>query len=151
MTARLAVSFESRLEHVSLAGAAVRAMCEARGLDSESTAAVELATVEVTTNAVEHAYHGRSDQPVKIEVAFHDDHVEVAVSDRGSPVPPERLATAELPAIEVERAEHLPEGGFGLALLRMLTDEVSATSRDGWNTLRFVRRLGPRASSGEKT
>jgi serine/threonine-protein kinase RsbW len=140
------ISFESRLEHVSLAGVALRAMCESRGADALTANAVELAAVEAANNVVEHAYDADCAGPVRIVVRFEEDAVDVEVADLGRGVPPEQLANAALPEIGSE-LDDLPEGGFGLALLRALTDEVATGVRDGWNILRFRRSLAPRVTS----
>jgi serine/threonine-protein kinase RsbW len=139
--ASLELSFESRLEQVSLAGAAIRAMCEVRGADAEAAGAVELAAVEIATNVVEHAYSGRNDGPIRIRIQFRAERVIVEVLDVGRVVSADRIAHAELPRIVPELTEELPEGGFGLALVRLLADSVEVRREKGWNVLRFTRRL----------
>ncbi len=146
----LELRFESRLELVSLAGAAVRAMCEVRGVDPESASAIELLAVEIATNVVEHGYQGRSGEPVQLRITFGDEQVDVEVADTGEVLPAERVANAELPEILLHATEDLPEGGFGLALVRMLADTVEVTSKEGWNVLRFTRRLKRRDAPEEQ-
>lgn len=146
----LELRFESRLELVSLAGAAVRAMCEVRGVDPESTSAIELLAVEIATNVVEHGYQGRAGEPVQLRISFGDEQVDVEVADTGEVLPAERVANAELPEILLDATEDLPEGGFGLALVRMLADTVEVTSKEGWNVLRFTRRLKRRDEAPEE-
>lgn len=138
------ICFESRLEHIGLAGTAINAMCIARGADPETAGAVELALVEVATNTVEHAYHGVPHGLVRIRVRFADGRVDVEVSDAGDALPLERLAMAELPPINPDAVDDLPEGGFGLALVCMIADSVEASTEEGWNFFRFSRKLARR-------
>lgn len=137
----LGMCFESRLEHVSLGGAAIRAMCVVRGANDQTAGAIELAAVEIATNVVLHAYRGRSDAPVRIRVRFLSDRIAVEISDTGESIPRERLTNAELPPIVPELPDDLPERGFGLALVRLLADTVDVRIENGWNVQCFTRRL----------
>ena len=143
-SANVQICFESRLEHIGLAGTAINAMCLARGADPETAGAIELALVEVATNTVEHAYHGIAHGLVRIRVRFTDGRVDVEVSDAGDALPLERLAMAELPPINPDNVADLPEGGFGLALVCMIADSVEASTEEGWNYFRFSRKLARR-------
>lgn len=143
-SASVQICFESRLEHIGLAGTAINAMCQARGADTETAGAVELALVEVATNTVEHAYHGVEHGLVRIRVRFANGKVDVEVSDAGDALPLERLAMAELPPIDPDAIDTLPEGGFGLALVCMIADSVEASTEEGWNFFRFSRTLARR-------
>ena len=141
MSAALELGLESRLELVSLAGAAVRAMCVARGADATSAVAVELSVVEIAANVVEHAYAGRQDGPIWIRLDFWPGRVVVEIADLGEGIPASQISEAKLPAIDVENVLDLPEGGFGLALVRMLVDSFEVNREKGWNVLRFTRSL----------
>jgi serine/threonine-protein kinase RsbW len=130
--------FESEMREVSLAGAAIHAICTASGLAADAVRAVELAVVELASNAVKHAYGGRTDGPIRVNVTVDDGTATVEVRDAGRALPPHRLADARIPEIPLDRVYDLPEGGFGLGMVRALVDAIEVTLENGWNVLRFT-------------
>jgi anti-sigma regulatory factor (Ser/Thr protein kinase) len=82
---------------------------------------IEMAVVEATGNAIEHAHHFCSDRDVLLHVFFEARAVIVQVHDKGcsGPIPepmPPNLA-AKLAGAETPR-------GWGLLLIHQLADEV---------------------------
>ena len=104
---------------------------------------IELGIVESVNNAIEHAYGGRSGGEVEVRMTINAREVSADVIDRGSPmsVPPlERKA----PELDPADRESLPEGGFGLSIIRSVFDEVTSVSEGNVNrlTLRKLRTRG---------
>lgn len=93
---------------------------------------LNLALAEGFTNAVRHAHSGLSvETSIDIEVALHDDHMEIQIWDWGQPFDPTAL-TEPKPGT-------LQEGGYGWFLLRRLADEVSYDRQGQRNCLRIVK------------
>jgi serine/threonine-protein kinase RsbW len=99
--------------------------------------------VELSNNVIEHAYGGRDDGPMWVKLRFDGDGIELEVADCGRPLNPARLEGAETPEVDAERPDALPEGGFGLALVRQLSDRIECRAEHGWNIVRVERALTP--------
>lgn len=91
-----------------------------------------LAIYEAATNIVRHAYQGFSDSQIRLEIEPLSDRVEFALFHEGKAfcsLPPE------------ERAE-LGEGGYGLAIIHAVMQEVTAMNlEEGGAVLRMKAPL----------
>lgn len=97
----------------------------------------ELALQEVAVNSIKHAYKGRPGT-IEVHAEDHADVVRCRVIDFGS-------RAAELPSSAPDPAE-LPVGGFGLMIVKQLTDSFGYERVDDRNiwTLEFSRGLPPK-------
>ncbi len=89
--------------------------------------AVLIALAEVLNNIAEHAYGGMAG-PVTVNLRRGAGAVTVRVLDKGDTAPLFACAEAPDPA-------HLPEGGFGLPLIRALAEGLVQQRRLGCNVL----------------
>ena len=113
-------------EYVLLARLVVGQVGRVAGFGPEEIYDLKLAVTEAATNVIRHAAVG------EYEIGFRvlPRAVEITVSDRGGGFNAADLARA--PA---------GEGGFGLAVIRNLVDELALDSTEGGGTrLRMVRR-----------
>lgn len=126
------------LANVPLVGAAVRGVCEQYLSCSRSSSLVEVALVEAFVNAVRHGGpHQQS--PVRVDLLVADDRLEFLMAERGVAYD---LAGAVMPDLDVDDVGALPEGGFGLPIIKSVMDEV-VYERDGdVNLLKLVKRRG---------
>lgn len=138
----IALRIDGRLEHVALAGGAVRGICAAAGGTEETCAMIELCVVEAVTNTVAHAYHGRPGV-VELVVSLDGEWLTAEVRDRGDAMDPALLDEAHLP-------DALAESGRGLLIVREIADEVKYRSGEAWNALTIRKRLAgsPAVTSG---
>lgn len=98
-------------------------------LAAEHRDCVLLVLAEVLNNVAEHAYGG-APGPVAFTLRRWGQTVLLRVADRGG--------AALLPGpARPRRAETLPEGGFGLGLIRALARDVTRGRRLGCNVLRL--------------
>jgi len=141
---RTEITIEPTLEAVARATAdLVKALPPRVSQDDRYT--MEIALAEALTNIVEHGYAGVT-QPHPIMVTFFEWRDEVLVMelrDQGRPIPPGALDAAgpETFAYDPTELDALPEGGMGLALIKLAFDRVDYRSRDGVNLLRLQKRL----------
>ena len=113
--------------------AARRSPIEATDLDR-----LKLAVDEACANVIEHAYKHDSTQELTIRVSFDVTRVAVEVIDSGSTYDP----TNHTPKSLEDIAKHRGDGGMGIRLMRMATDELSwSTDEEGHNCLRLVKHL----------
>jgi len=123
----------SRLELVRLLGLAVRGICQGLPFSGEEVDALELAVCEAANNAIKHAYKGKPDGSVRVNVVVNDTGLVICVQDRGAPLEDTGKLANDL---SVPRSvNELPEGGMGLFLIRKAVDSVGYKAGDPDNVL----------------
>jgi sigma-B regulation protein RsbU (phosphoserine phosphatase) len=124
--------YPAALEYLDEVTALVRQVVLAYGDDLAY--AMELATSEIVTNVIRHAY-GFSPGELRGQIILLPDRIELDLYDDGTPF--------DLSAVPEPNLDELREGGYGLLVARQLTDElvyVPATP-DG-NHWRLVKLAG---------
>lgn len=101
-------------------------------LDEDAVSELTLATNEVASNIMKHAYGGRADQVIVVEGHAYPDRIFIRMRHRGIPFSPPDV----VPLPEITR-----ESGFGLYMLSRSVDEVHYY-RDGQgrNCVALVKR-----------
>lgn len=102
------------------------------GVGAEILAELVSAIGEAFNNAVLHAYGGRPDGVVTVEIEAKDGVIEIAMSDEG--------ASFDLDAVPAPDLAALPESGMGLFIIRSFVDELTYTPGPP-NVLRMRKRL----------
>ena len=92
------------------------AIARRAGLDDGATHDLQVALSEACANAHRHAYAGRRDGRIEIEVRGDAEALEIRVRDFGCRFDPEEIPEPELADPR--------EGGYGLFLMRNLMDDV---------------------------
>lgn len=121
------------MDGLSLVTAAVRGLCREH-LAEPTTRLVELAVLEACTNSARHAAAGG--RGFRVDVAVTDDRIEFVIIDEGAPYDFERR---QMPAVEGVAIEALPEGGFGIPLMKSIMDVAEYRRDGGRNVLRLVK------------
>lgn len=109
-------------------------------VDGDLRHRTQIALAEACNNIVEHAYtreEAHSDQAITLDISADLGGLQIALRDRGGPMPDGRLPGPDLPPIDPGDPLNLPEGGFGWPLLRGMTRSLSLSRRNGQNILRF--------------
>jgi serine/threonine-protein kinase RsbW len=96
-----------------------------------------IALAEALNNIEEHAYSGRPEQPVLVEIDARGDCFRCCIEDCGVPLPGGMLPGGRLPSADPGAHDDLPEGGFGWALLRRLTRDLAYQRQKDRNRLTF--------------
>src|SRR5215210_1476273 len=118
----------SSSEYILLARLVVSCAGQLAGFEPEDVYDLKLAVTEAATNVIRHA----AVESFQIEYRVHPRAVEIAVVDRGGGFDVEEL-TGNLD-------EH---GGFGLAVIQSLIDEVVVDSTASGTRLKMIRRETP--------
>lgn len=130
----------SSLDKVAAVGEAVRELCRCEGLTEEDAGLVELGIVETINNAIEHAYPEGAEGRIDLRMTVDEERVEVSVGDDAPAADPATFLPPEPRAFDPSDRSSLPEGGFGLAVVHRVFDEVRF-ARDGrWNRLTLIRK-----------
>ena len=126
--APISLTLPSSPEYVLLARLVMGQAGRLAGLEPDEVYDLKLAVTEAVTNVIRHA----SVESYEIEYRMLPSGIEVSVTDTGG-----GFSIADLTA---EPGEH---GGFGLAVIRNLVDElVLDSTRDGGTRLKMIRRVG---------
>lgn len=129
---------DSTLDNVSLAGVAIRGICNYLSLSEIDTYYLELCVVEAINNAIKHAYNSESGHVVEINITYSKNGITFEISDTG------RKMAANLPHCFDFDAEDLfviPEHGMGLYIIDSVMDEVTYRSDGDKNTLMMRKYL----------
>lgn len=99
-------------------------------LTGESRSVILLVLAEVMNNIAEHAYRGEGGEG-SVCLWRKDGAVMARIVDRGLPAPAIPAAT------DTPNPTDLPEGGFGLPLIRVLVRELAQSRRCGCNVMQL--------------
>lgn len=99
----------------------VRSWVESWDINEQTAGKVVLAIDEACTNAIRHAYEGRSDGSVELTLQAGQKYLEFQVSDTGVSCPPECTERRPLQPPDVD---DLQPGGLGIQLIHEVFDEV---------------------------
>lgn len=124
---------------VTLAGAVIRALCEAVGMTAVDTALLELAVVEAVNNIMEHACADLPGAEIRLFASLGDAReILIELRDPGTPLP--NPPSAVMP-------DPLAESGRGWPLILASVDRVEYRAEGGENVLRLSKRA--RGHNGE--
>jgi len=118
----------------------VRTYFRDTGIDAERIVELVLAVDEACSNAMRHAYDGRTDGRIVIELSSDEGTINVMLHDDGIPASPERIARR--PLEQPKSLDDLTVGGLGVQLIYEVFDEVEyRQGKDRGNTV--LMRLSP--------
>lgn len=114
--------------------------------DDMRDAEVDLATCdtaqiilgEVLNNVVEHAYLLEEGLPIELGIWVITDGVLCKIKDEGAPMPNGVPPAGVSMDIDAVSRDDLPEGGFGWAMVRELTQDLQYHRTDSGNELMFL-------------
>jgi serine/threonine-protein kinase RsbW len=126
----------ARPEYLSLARLVVAAAASLEPrLHDERIEDLRVAVSEATTNAIESHANLDGEERIVIRCDLDDERIEVWIVDQGTGFDPANVR--ELPDIaDPERLNY--EGGFGLPLMRVLTDEAEIRSSPDGTAVKLV-------------
>ena len=104
----------------------------AAGFSPQASHDLAVAFSEACANVHRHAYRGRRDGRVDVQVSLEDDRIVVAVDHDGRRFEPRRYAPPDL-----ARAS---ESGYGMYLIAQLVDDVSYEDAAGGGRVVLVKR-----------
>lgn len=139
----IAITIESRIENISLAGMVIKTLCSAAKLSEMDAYMVEVSAVEAVTNSIQHAYANEPGHDVQIVFSLDAGGITIKICDRGIPLDPQILEQKKVSSLEVnpDDIEGIPEGGRGLAIINEVMDRVAYTSDQGKNCMIMEKRI----------
>jgi sigma-B regulation protein RsbU (phosphoserine phosphatase) len=114
----------------------IRSFCQrppASMLDEERLSELELAVTEAASNVMRHAYHGRTDQMIRLVADAFADRIVIQLFHHGAAFDPKKVRP---PMFDGSR-----EGGFGVYIIAHSVDEVRYTRDErGENCICLVKK-----------
>jgi serine/threonine-protein kinase RsbW len=132
------LTIPSATRHLAEVRRFVAERADAAGLDARAVHAVQLAVDEACANAIKHAYAGRDDGPVTVETRDEEGRFRVIVRHEGKPFDPSAYHLVPV----AEAARRRKKGGYGVALMRRLVDEVQYRQKGAVSEVHLVKRIG---------
>jgi len=132
------LSIESRWENISLVGVAVQAVCAYVGFSELDSFQVQLAVVESINNVVKHAYGEQSGQEAKVAIKIFPDRISFQILDTGKTM---ESMYQEKKEFSLTTRANLPEGGWGLCIIRAIMDKVTYETVGDTNVLTLDKYL----------
>lgn len=98
---------------------------------------VQMAIDEAVTNVMEHAYEGRSDGPIAIQLRVDTNELLVEIRDEGKEFNPKKIKKPNTKSSLAERSI----GGLGVFFMKKLMDKVEFSRDAHGNLTRMVKKL----------
>jgi len=143
------LSIESDCKHVALLGRAITSLCSLANFSDIDTYQVELCVIEAVNNAIEHAYEREKGKLVEITFSLYQSKLTIAICDTGKGMDEKWLMRDQaFPDVDPQDLASLPEGGWGLAIMQQVMDEVTYSTSNGKNVLTLTKRFTPTSVPG---
>ena len=107
---------------------------------------LKTAVAEAAMNAIEHGNKNRPELPVLIQVQASPSVVSVRITDQGGR---QQTSAPQLPDLEAKLAGLQTPRGWGLFLIKNLTDEMHVTTHDIYHTIELVLYIQAEKSVGQ--
>ena len=134
----LLLTIPSQTSFLGLVREVTKKMAESAGFEGGAPDRLALAVDEATTNAIEHAYGGASDQQVEVRFEDRGPEFRVEVVDTGAMVDPRAVPRVDLDRYVTERRT----GGLGVHLMEKIMDSVTFRRSARRNICSLVKRKG---------
>jgi serine/threonine-protein kinase RsbW len=136
------LTITSQLGELARARTWVGDHARAAGMPEQAVNELRLAVSEAVANVIEHGYRGEPNHAIDLHLAADDNQLVLTIHDDGDPF--------ELQAYEPPDLDQPHEGGYGVFLIRSLTDEVHyETPAGGGTTLTLVKYYRPNGAEGQ--
>ena len=132
-------SINSDISNVKELASALHTFCEKQDVDSVIARQAELILVEAINNIIIHSYKREAGNTITAEFDKNTEHILIRLTDQGMPIPDSALN----PDRKLPEAEGLPEGGWGLALIMALADNIHYQHGSDKNVLSIKKNLEP--------
>ena len=139
----LVLVIERCLKNIDLAGSCIGHLVSQQSNELHGYQ-MQTCAVEAITNCVRHSYRDMAEWKVEIHYQIHADKIIIDIADTGCAMDPHIFenASADFNYNPMD-TENLPEGGWGLKLIKAWMDESDYYSENGVNHFRLVKHVPP--------
>ena len=134
-TRLLALRVPAQPDQLTVIRKAVREQAEACGCSEQCVGDIVMAVDEACKNIIRHAYDGRPEDAIEIEVLRREGELIICLRDFAPPVDPGKIKPRNL--------DDVKPGGLGTHLIREVMDEMEfiPPPSGAGNLLRMVKRI----------
>lgn len=134
---------KSTFEQVSFLVQEIKLIAIKAGMGSVDSERFELGLAEALNNVVEHAYKMLSHNEINVKITRADRQLTVEITDTGVPMTTDFiLPTRDGLAIENRELENLPDGGWGIEIIKKTMDSFSYMhTKSGVNRMILVKKF----------
>lgn len=115
------------------------------GLAESAVEQFKIAVDEACTNVIEHAYRGEENHQIKIDILIDPDRFTVSIRDEGRSFNPTEYREPDI----FHFAKKRRAGGFGVAIMRRLMDQVEYRTRGNVNEVSLTKFRVPVQQGGD--
>jgi len=141
MMRKLTMTIESHLGNVALVSTSIQGLCKLTSLDPVAVDDVQLCVAEGINNVIKHSYANEAGHEVIVTVSLRKDLMMIEISNCGSAMDPRLLKIVTAPSTDNLPIEQLPEGGWGLYIIKSKMDEVTYQDDGQTHILRMVKLM----------
>ncbi|MDJ0520746.1 MAG: ATP-binding protein [Planctomycetota bacterium] len=141
---RVRCSVPSHPKYLPLVRSVVQEGANLSGFDADLTQRILLAVTEAVTNVIRHAYDGRDDQRIDLDVIAGEHELQLDLVDYGQFVDPKHIESRPL--------DEVRPGGIGVHLIKSTMDRVEYVKNEhGGTTLTMVKHGAAEAAAEKET
>ena len=133
-TAAAEIRIANGISEIARVAALVDSFGAGHDLSDEVIVALNVSLDEILNNIISYGYEDAGHHEIVVRLELRCGNVEVVVEDDGKPFNP-----LLVPAPDLTAKSRI--GGVGLHFVRNLTDQLDYARRDGFNQLRFMKKL----------
>jgi serine/threonine-protein kinase RsbW len=133
------MTIESHLGNVALVSTSIQGLCKLTALSPVAIDDVQLCVAEGINNVIKHSYANQVGHEVIITVTLRKELIMIEISNDGSAMDPRLLRIVTAPSTDNLPIEQLPEGGWGLYIIKTKMDEVTYHNEGQTHTLRMIK------------
>lgn len=137
MTNKIWVTKSAELESLEAFRDFIEENCKSQGLPHDTALEIKLSVDEACANIIIHGYHGMDPGSIMLCLTFKEDEITIDITDFGRAFTP-----TSPPKPDAEGAVEGKElGNLGLYLIYQTMDNISYSSSEEGNVLRFIKYL----------
>lgn len=136
---KLILTIDSSLGNVALVSTSIQGLCKLTSLTPAAIDDVQLCVAEGINNVIKHSYVNQTGRPIVVIVGIQKDLIIIDITDRGHAMDERLLKIVTAPNIDNLPIDKLPEGGWGLYIIKTKMDEVRYYNNGQHHTLRMVK------------
>jgi serine/threonine-protein kinase RsbW len=138
---KISLNIDSNPDTLDLADECIRALCLLTPLSAVEVNGVRQAVKEALNNVIIHSYQGQYNCLIELIVSLQDDDLVISIKDTGIGMDSKLLEMDRSAVVDIDPSniEQIPNGGWGLYLIKELMDSISYRTEAGIHTLEMKK------------
>ena len=132
------IQLPSRTKHLHAARMLTQTLAESMGFGAPESEKTALAVEEALANVIEHAYHGRSDQMMRVIYEIEGNKLTIRILHHGDQIDASQFTMLDDLSHFYSQKK---KGGLGILIMRRCMDEVTYKCEQGENECCMVKYL----------